>query len=174
MTLTEQAGTSCFLDHHGAPSVLIYNAHKFLIERFEDISVASFEQVWRTDTSGGFITSKKFLPAMLENGGGKVIFSGATASVRGSARFSAFASAKFALRGLAQSLAREFGPRGIHVAHVIIDGLIDGGHAQSLFDVSKDQCISPEALANAYLNLINQPKSAWTHELDLRPYNGTF
>jgi NAD(P)-dependent dehydrogenase (short-subunit alcohol dehydrogenase family) len=171
-----QAAESVFssiLSRHGAPSVLIYNAHRFLIETFENTTLDDFETVWRTDTLGAFVAAKTLLPSMLEEGG-TILFSGATASTRGSARFSAFASAKFALRGLAQSLAREYGARGIHVAHIVIDGLIDGGHAQQLFDVPPADCISPEALAREYLNLIQQPQSVWSHEIDIRPFNGKF
>ncbi|CTQ54347.1 putative oxidoreductase [Roseibium album] len=164
---------STILSRHGTPSVLIYNAHRFLIETFENTSPDDFEAVWRTDTLGAFVAAKTLLPSMLEEGG-TVLFSGATASTRGSARFSAFASAKFALRGLAQSLAREYGPQGIHVAHIVIDGLIDGGYAQQLYDVPSADCISPEALAREYLNLIQQPRSVWSHEIDIRPFNGKF
>ncbi len=162
------------LGRQGAPSVLIYNAHRFLIEPFDRISIEDFEDVWRTDTLGAVIAARSLLPGMQKRGAGTILFSGATASIRGSARFSAFASAKFALRGFAQSLAREFGPQGIHVAHIVIDGLIDGGHAQKLFYTPPEDCIAPLALANAYLALINQPDSAWTHELDIRPLNGKF
>lgn len=157
-----------------APAVLIYNAHRFVIESFEETSAECFETVWRTDTLGAFLAAKRVLPVMLNGGGGTVIFSGATASIRGSARFAAFASAKFALRGLAQCLAREYGGRGLHVAHVVIDGLIDGGHAQTRFGVAPEDCIAAEAVAATYLNLIAQPASAWTHELDVRPCNGKF
>lgn len=168
-----ESAFSSILSRHGAPAVLIYNAHKFLIETFEDTSIEQFEAVWRTDTLGAFAAVKTVLPAMLE-GGGTILFSGATASTRGSAKFAAFASAKFALRGLAQSLAREYGPKGIHVAHVIIDGLIDGGHAQQLFGVPAADCIPADALARQYLDLIRQPSGAWTHEIDIRPSGGKF
>ena len=176
LSVPEEA-TECYrqtLEQLGAPSVLIYNAHRFLIKPFEETSVQEFEDVWRTDTLGAFVAAQSLLPAMVAHGGGTVIFSGATAAIRGSANFAAFASAKFALRGLSQSLAREYGKIGVHVAHVIIDGIIDGGHAQAKFEVPQENCISPVALSDAYLSLIKQQKSAWTHELDLRPFNGTF
>jgi NAD(P)-dependent dehydrogenase (short-subunit alcohol dehydrogenase family) len=153
---------------------VIYNAHKFLVKPFADTCVADFETVWRTDVLGAVATAKSLLPSMLENGGGTMILSGATASRRGSIGFSAFASAKFALRGLAQSLAREYGPLGIHVAHVIIDGIIRGGHAQQLYNIPDETCIDPSALAAAYLSLIAQPRSAWSQEIDIRPHNAAF
>ncbi|MEX0281413.1 MAG: SDR family NAD(P)-dependent oxidoreductase, partial [Arenibacterium sp.] len=161
------------VSRHGPPSVLIYNAHKFLIETIEDTSVAEFEAVWRTDVLGAFVAIKHLLPSMLGQGG-TILFSGATASVRGSAKFAAFASAKFALRGLSQSLAREYGARGIHVAHVIIDGLVDGGHAQKLFEKPSEDCLAPEAVAEEYLRIISQTRNAWSHEIDLRPHTGKF
>lgn len=169
---SESALTS-IVQRHGTPAVLIYNAHRFLIEAFEDTSHDDFESVWRTDALGAFVSAKAIIPTMLEHGG-TILFSGATASTRGSARFSAFASAKFALRGLAQSLAREYGPRGIHVAHIVIDGLIEGGHAQNLFNVPAEDCIPAGSIAHEYLNLIRQPKGAWTHEIDIRPSGGKF
>jgi NAD(P)-dependent dehydrogenase (short-subunit alcohol dehydrogenase family) len=162
------------LNDYGTPSVLIYNAHRFLIKPFAEISSESFQDVWRTDVLGAFLAAHHLLPKMIENSGGTVIFSGATASIRGSANFAAFASAKFALRGLAQSLAREYGPQGIHVAHAIIDGIIDGGHAQDLYDIPADNCIDPTALTQTYLDIIGQTRSVWTHEIDIRPYNSTF
>jgi NAD(P)-dependent dehydrogenase (short-subunit alcohol dehydrogenase family) len=106
--------------------------------------------------------------------GGTVVFSGATASLRGGPRFAAFASSKFALRGLAQSLAREYGPQGIHVAHVIIDGLIWGPAARDQHKAQKAGCLSPDAIAETIMSLIAQPRQAWTHEIDLRPATETF
>ena len=105
---------------------------------------------------------------MLENGGGEIIFIGATASMKGNAGFSAFASAKFALRGLAQSLAREFAPQGVHVAHLVIDGVMWGERAKN-WGMTMEQCIKPKAVAETVLHLVQQDNSAWTFELDLRP-----
>ena len=99
---------------------------------------------------------------------------GATASVKASAGFSAFGSAKFALRGLAQSLARELGPRGIHVAHLIIDGVMWGERADERFQMQREQCLDPESVARTCLHLLEQERSAWTHELDVRPDVETF
>jgi short-subunit dehydrogenase len=107
---------------------------------------------------------------MLARGHGSMIFVGATSSLRGSARTHAFASSKHALRGLAQSLAKELGPRGVHVAHVVVDGRVRGERTRQRFgDVDDAQCIAPEALAQTIVQLIEQPASAWTFELDVRP-----
>jgi NAD(P)-dependent dehydrogenase (short-subunit alcohol dehydrogenase family) len=105
---------------------------------------------------------------MLKNGGGTIIFSGATGSTRGGAEFAAFASPKFALRGLAQAMARELGAKNIHVAHVLLDGMI----AQE--EASSEGLFQPAAIAEAYYQLHRQTRSAWAHELDLRPYNEKF
>jgi NAD(P)-dependent dehydrogenase (short-subunit alcohol dehydrogenase family) len=105
---------------------------------------------------------------------GTVIFSGATAGMRGSANLSAFASAKFALRGLAQELAREFGPKGVHVAHVVIDGLIEGHKTDQRFGPSSTERMDAKEVAKAYLGLAAQNSSAWTQEMDLRPFAERF
>jgi NAD(P)-dependent dehydrogenase (short-subunit alcohol dehydrogenase family) len=113
--------------------------------------------------------SQRVLPGMLRSGHGVLLFVGATASVKAGAGFSAFGAAKFALRGLAQSLARELGPRGIHVAHLVIDGVIWGERAAGAFGMTRAQCLEPDALAHTCLHLIEQDRCAWTHELDIRP-----
>jgi NAD(P)-dependent dehydrogenase (short-subunit alcohol dehydrogenase family) len=161
-------------EKYGTVHAVIYNAHQFLIESFANTTPKQFEDVWRTDVLGAFLMAQAFVPMMLENKQGTVIFTGATASVRGSANFAAFASAKFALRGLAQTLSREYAPLGIHVAHIVIDGLVWGDNARDLHKVSRDKCIEPEHLAKVYVNLLEQDKSIWTHELDIRPYSGKF
>jgi NAD(P)-dependent dehydrogenase (short-subunit alcohol dehydrogenase family) len=102
------------------------------------------------------------------------VFTGATGSVRGGRRSAAFASAKFALRGLAQSLAREFGPAGVHVAHVVIDGLVWSERSRARFGAQQETSMDPRAIAAAYRHLVEQHPSAWTHELDLRPHQGRF
>ncbi|MCW5705314.1 MAG: SDR family NAD(P)-dependent oxidoreductase, partial [Bradyrhizobium sp.] len=101
-------------------------------------------------------------------------FTGATAGIRGGANFSAFASAKFALRGLAQSLAREFAPKGVHVAHLVLDGLIDEVQTERRFGTASATRMSPQAIAQACLDLTTQDPSAWTHEMDLRPFSERF
>jgi NAD(P)-dependent dehydrogenase (short-subunit alcohol dehydrogenase family) len=116
---------------------------------------------------------------LLASGGGSLFFTGATASIRGRGPFTAFAAAKAGLRSLAQSLAREYGPQGVHVAHIIIDGGIDGERLRSsapdrLAEAGADQLLSPDAIAETYWHLHRQHRSAWTHELDLRPYRESF
>jgi NAD(P)-dependent dehydrogenase (short-subunit alcohol dehydrogenase family) len=148
-----------------------------------DLGVEQFEQTWRGGTLGGFLFAREALRAMLANGvdaqapqgRGSLIFTGATASLRGGAKFAAFASSKAALRSLAQSAAREFGPQGVHVAHVIIDGGIDGerlrnGSSQRAAEAGADGLLAPAAIAQSYWQLHEQHRSAWTLELDLRPY----
>lgn len=158
----------------GAPTVLIYNPMQLLIKPFLDLTVEELETVWRVSCLGGAIMARAMLPSMLERGSGTIIFSGATASIRGSAQFASLAVAKFGLRGLAQSLAREFGPQGVHVVHAVLDGLIWAPQTRSRFDPARDDCIAPEAIAETYLQLASQQRSAWAHEIDLRPARGKF
>jgi NAD(P)-dependent dehydrogenase (short-subunit alcohol dehydrogenase family) len=124
-------------------------------------------------------SSAAALPLLLESGGGSLLLTGATASVRGGAAFIAFASAKAALRSLAQSAAREYGPQGVHVAHVVIDGGIDGERLRAssperIAAAGDDGLLHPDAIAESYWHLHQQPRSAWTHELDLRPFKERF
>ena len=138
-----------------------------------------YRKVWEMGALAGFLMGREVAKAMLPRGRGTIIFTGATASVRGSAGFAAFAGAKHALRALAQSMARELGPRGLHVAHVVIDGAIDTRFIAENFPeryALKEQAgiLSPEAIADSYWNLHRQDKSAWTHELDLRPWMETW
>lgn len=159
----------------GAPDVLVYNAGAFEIGSILDIKPADLERTWRTNCLGGLIASQAVLPAMLRAGRGTILFSGATASLRGSARFAHLAVGKFGLRALAQSMARELGPRGIHVAHVIIDAVIDTPRVRArLTDGDPSKYASPSALAESYWSLHAQDPAAWTHELDLRPASEKF
>jgi NAD(P)-dependent dehydrogenase (short-subunit alcohol dehydrogenase family) len=134
-----------------------------------------YRKVWEMGALAGFLMGREVSKAMLLRGRGTIVFTGATASVRGSAGFAAFAGAKHALRALAQSMARELGPQGIHVAHVVIDGAIDTRFIAENFPeryALKEQqgILSPDAIADNYWSLHCQDKSAWTHELDLRPW----
>ena len=127
----------------------------------------------------GFLMGREAARHMLTRGRGTIIFTGATASARGSSGFSAFAGAKFALRALAQSMARELGPKNIHVAHSVVDGAIDSNFIREMMpDVDQkrasDAILNPEHIAQNYVMLHNQPRSAWTHELDLRPWTETW
>jgi NAD(P)-dependent dehydrogenase (short-subunit alcohol dehydrogenase family) len=134
-----------------------------------------YRKVWEMGALAGFLVGREVAKVMVPRGRGTILFTGATASVRGSAGFSAFAGAKHALRSLAQSMARELGPQGIHVAHVIIDGAIDTQFIAENFPEryalrAQDGILSPDAIADNYWHLHRQHRSAWTHELDLRPW----
>ena len=134
-----------------------------------------YRKVWEMGALAGFLMGREVAKAMLARGRGTILFTGATASLRGSAGFAAFAGAKHALRALAQSLARELGPQGIHVAHVVIDGAIDTAFIAENFPeryALKDQdgILNPDHIADNYWHLHAQPRDAWTHELDLRPW----
>jgi NAD(P)-dependent dehydrogenase (short-subunit alcohol dehydrogenase family) len=131
-------------------------------------------KVWEMCAMAGFLVGREAARVMLQRERGTILFTGATASTRGGAGFSAFAGGKAALRALAQSMARELGPKGIHIAHVIIDGLIDTAFtrehfAQRVADVGLDGILNPDHIADAYWWLHQQPRDAWTFELDLRP-----
>ena len=134
-----------------------------------------YRKVWEMGALGGFLMGREVARAMLARGHGTIVFTGATASMRGGIGFSAFAGAKHALRALAQSMARELGPQGIHVAHVVIDGAIDTPFIAENFPEryvkkSEEGILAPDAIAESYWSLHCQPRSAWTHELDLRPW----
>jgi NAD(P)-dependent dehydrogenase (short-subunit alcohol dehydrogenase family) len=138
-----------------------------------------YRKVWEMAALAGFLVGREAARVMRPRGHGTVIFTGATASLRGSAGFSAFAGAKFALRALAQSMARELGPQGLHVAHAVIDGAIDTEFIATQFPEryalkERGGILDPEAIAEAYWQLHCQPKNAWTHELDLRPWMETW
>jgi NAD(P)-dependent dehydrogenase (short-subunit alcohol dehydrogenase family) len=154
--------------------VLIHNPHLLTIKPFEQTTTDEFEQAWRVACLGAVISAQAIIPHMAARQQGTVIFTGATAGLRGGANFSAFASAKFALRGLAQSLAREYSPKGVHVAHVVLDGLIDAPQTDQRFGSQASVRMDPHAIAQAYLDLATQPPSAWTHEMDLRPFSERF
>jgi NAD(P)-dependent dehydrogenase (short-subunit alcohol dehydrogenase family) len=155
----------------------VFNAGNAVRGTLLDLTPAEFEATWRGSSYAGFLFARATLPRLLASGGGSLLFTGATASVRGRGPYIAFASAKAALRSVAQSLAREYGPRGVHVAHVIIDGGIDGEqlrrNAPELV-AGDDRLLSPAAIADVYWQLHGQHRSAWTHELDLRPYRESF
>jgi NAD(P)-dependent dehydrogenase (short-subunit alcohol dehydrogenase family) len=154
----------------GPVDVLIWNAGAFTMGGVLDVSPEDFERSWRGNCLGAFLTARKALPGMLERGRGTVLLTGATASLRGSARFSCLAVGKFGLRAFAQSMAREMGPRGIHVAHVIIDGQIDTPRLRAAAPGREPSTLlSPDAIADTYWHLHAQPPTAWTLELDLRP-----
>ena len=152
-----------------APSVFIYNAGIFQVNSILDITPEKFEYAWKVNCFGAFLGAQQVLPMMVERKQGTIIFTGATAALKGSARFAALAVGKFGLRALAQSLAREFGPQGIHVAHVIIDGMINTQLKEMLSEPQEHTMLSPEAIAQTYWQLYQQDATAWTLEMDLRP-----
>jgi NAD(P)-dependent dehydrogenase (short-subunit alcohol dehydrogenase family) len=138
-----------------------------------------YRKVWEMGALAGFLVGREAAKAMLPRRRGSIFFTGATASLRGSAGFAAFAGAKHALRARAQSMARELGPQGIHVAHVVIDGAIDTAFIAENFPEryalkASDGILDPEAIAENYWQLHRQQRSAWTHELDLRPWSETW
>ena len=152
------------------PDILVYNAGIFKVNGILELSPEEFEYCWKVNCFGAFVATQQVLPAMLERGKGTILLTGATASLRGSARFSALAVGKFGLRALAQSLAREFGNQGIHVAHIVIDGMINTPNIRELFpQVEEDNLLSPDAIAETYWHLYKQEPSAWTLEMDIRP-----
>ena len=158
----------------GSIDVVVYNAGRLHLGAFADTEAQIFEELWRVNCFGAVLAAKAFLPDMANRGAGTFIATGATASLRGGAMASAFSASKFALRGLMQSLARTYAPKGVHVAHVVIDGKIWGAEASSPYIKSREEAMEAEDAAEAYANLIAQPRSAWTQELDLRPYNESF
>ena len=154
----------------GDPEVFVYNAGAFQMGGILEVSPAKFDECFRANCAGAFYAAREVLPAMVEAGRGTILLTGATASLRGSARFSALAVGKFGLRALAQSLAREFGPQGIHVSHVIIDGQINTPRIQEMSPEREDlTMLSPGAIAETYWQLHSQDRTTWTLELDLRP-----
>eukprot|EP00026_Physarum_polycephalum_P016064 Phypoly_transcript_16896.p1 GENE.Phypoly_transcript_16896~~Phypoly_transcript_16896.p1 ORF type:complete len:234 (+),score=38.37 Phypoly_transcript_16896:92-793(+) len=150
-------------DTIGDPEVLIYNASGYKRAPFLELKAQDYINNFNVSSLGAFLAAQQVLPNMVKNKKGTLLFTGATASVRGSAYFAAFASGKFSLRALSQSLAREFGPQGIHIAHVIVDGGVDTSYTH------KETLMSPDGLANIYWDLHSQHPTTWTYELDVRP-----
>jgi NAD(P)-dependent dehydrogenase (short-subunit alcohol dehydrogenase family) len=159
----------------GPLAMAVYNAGTFVRASVLDTSPDEFERCWRIGCFGGFLVGRAAARAMLTRGSGTIVLTGATASLRGGAGFVNLASPKFGLRALAQSMARELGPKGIHVAHAIIDGQIRAErYEQLLAERGPDSLLEPAAIAHTYLALHRQPRTAWTHELDLRPWSEKF
>ena len=173
--VTKAADVGAALEPYlGNINVVVHNAHTFLNKPFDQIDEAEFEAVWRVTCLGAMTVARLVLPRMVAAERGTIILTGASAGLRGNARFAAFASAKFALRGLAQSLAREYGSAGIHVAHVVLDGLVDEPQTDQRFGPAHSARMVPKSVAGTYLSLVEQEPSSWTHELDLRPYAERF
>lgn len=159
----------------GDPEVLIYNASSFVPASVLDITPEQFVSCWRVSCFGAFLAVREVLPAMLARGHGTILLTGATASLRGSAGFAAFAVGKFGLRALGQSLARELHPKGIHVAHVVVDGQIDTPRGRAIAPARPTHTmLDPEGIAEAFWQLYRQAPTTWTQELDLRPASEKF
>lgn len=158
---------------HGPLAVLVFNVAAFARKSMLDLTVEEFRAMLDKIAVAGFAAVQTGARLMSPRGKGVILLTGATASLKGSANFAAFAAGKFALRALAQSAAREFGPRGLHVAHVVIDGLIAGPNADPawLEGMGEDGALDPAAIAEQYFRLYEQPRSAWTFEIDLRPFS---
>ncbi|MBW2279172.1 MAG: SDR family NAD(P)-dependent oxidoreductase [Deltaproteobacteria bacterium] len=163
----------------GPLEVVVYNAGNNQWGSFLEMEADFFESVWRVCCLGGFLAGREAARRMLPRNRGTLLFTGATASMRGRPPFAAFASAKAALRIVVQSMAREFGPQGLHVAHVVIDGAIDGdkinlGLPEYAASKGEDGMLGVDAIAETFWSLHAQHRSAWTQELDLRPFKETF
>ena len=158
----------------GAIEVVVFNVGGNVRFPILETTAQKYFKVWEMCALAGFLAGREAARVMLPRGQGTLLFTGATASLRGAAGFSAFAGGKAALRALAQSMARELGPKGMHVAHVVIDGLIDTAYsrehfAQRVAEAGPDGILNPDHIAQAYWWLHKQPRDAWTFELDLRP-----
>lgn len=159
----------------GPVDIFIHHASRAVWKGLLELEPSEMETAWRVSVYGGFLCAREAVPDMLQNGGGAILFTGATSSVRGRGGALEFSSAKFAVRGMAESLARELWPKGIHVAHIIVDGVIDTPFVRERYQPGPDEpLLDPDAMAESYWALANQPKSAWTLELDLRPFNEEF
>ncbi len=174
VALIEQIETSI-----GPVEVLVFNIGANAPSGILDETARKYFKVWEMACFGGFLNGREVAKRMVQRERGTIIFTGATASLRGGANFAAFAGAKHALRALAQSMARELGPRGIHIAHVVVDGAIDTAFIRDNFPEryamkGQDGIVNPEHIADTYWMLHRQPRDAWTHELDLRPYMEKF
>jgi NAD(P)-dependent dehydrogenase (short-subunit alcohol dehydrogenase family) len=153
----------------GTPDVVVYNASGRSRGAFTDLVPAEVEQAITVSAFGGFLVAQQAARRMLSNKHGAILFTGASASVKGYAQSAPFAMGKFALRGLAQSMARELSPQGIHIAHFVIDGGIRS-KARTEPAERPDSMLDPEEIAFSYWNVLQQPRSAWTWELELRPW----
>lgn len=159
--------------------VVVYNIGANVRFPITETTARVYYKVWEMGCFGGFLIGREAAKTMLPRGRGSIFFTGATASLRGSSGFAAFAGAKHGLRALAQSMARELGPKGIHVAQIIVDAAIDTEFIRENFPQryalkEQDGIVDPEAIAESYWQLHRQPRNAWTHEMDLRPWIETW
>ena len=159
----------------GPLEVVVFNIGANVRFGLVETTAQVFSKVWEMACFAGFLTAREAARVMVPRGRGTILFTGASASLRGKDGFSAFASAKAGLRAVAQSAARELGPKGVHVAHVVVDGAIDGVFTRSIREdvqglLDRDEILKPAEIAANYVWLHGQPRSAWTHEIDLRPW----
>ena len=167
------------VERRGPIEVAIFNAGANFRASILDTPADMFQNVWRLGCYAGFLFGREAARRMVARGKGTILFTGATASLRGGAQFAAFAAAKGGLRQVAQSMARELGPKNIHVAHVVIDGMIDNRRtrermADRVKDLPADGMLATDAIAEVFWQLHAQPRSAWTFEADLRPWAEKF
>jgi NAD(P)-dependent dehydrogenase (short-subunit alcohol dehydrogenase family) len=159
----------------GPPEVLLYNAGSGTWGTITDITPEQYENAWRVNAYGAFLSAKEVAPDMIARGRGVMLFTGATAGMKAGPKSVAFGPAKFAMRGLAQSLARDLGPKGIHVAWVNVDGVIDiPGRRERFPQLKEEDLLKPDAIAETYWHLAHQERSAWTMELEVRPFKEKF
>lgn len=183
---TREADVVALFDRATAPfaglgpcDAVVFNAGNNARIDFRETSVEDFEAFWRVGCYAGFLAGREAARRLVPLGRGTVLFTGASASLRGRPGFAHFAAAKSGLRMIAQSMAREFGPQGIHVAHVVVDGGIDGERLRARFPALVEErgaegLLDPDAIAETYWQLHCQPRSAWAHEVDLRPFRESF
>lgn len=173
---TEMDGLFAAIERDVGPlEVVVFNIGANVRFGITETTARVFQKVWEMACFAGFLTGRAAARAMLPRGHGTILFTGATASLRGRDGFSAFAAAKHGLRAVAQSMARELGPKGIHVGHIVVDGPIDGVFIRGLRDdveaaLDRDEVLKPDDVAQAFVAIHRQPRSAWTHELDVRPW----
>jgi NAD(P)-dependent dehydrogenase (short-subunit alcohol dehydrogenase family) len=159
----------------GPVEVLLYNAGSGVWGTIEDVAAKDFEQAWRVNALGALLASKQVIPGMKQAGAGSIVFIGATASRRGNVKTAAFAPAKAAQRSLAESMARHLWPAGVHVTLMILDGVVDLPRTRQMMPGKPDSFfIKPDDVAEAALQLVRQPRSTWTFELDVRPFGETW
>lgn len=159
----------------GPIDAVVFNVGNNGIIPFAELTPEQFGKFWRVCCLAGMLAAKAAMPILAGQGHGSMLFTGASASMRGKPGFAHFAAAKAGLRMLAQSLAREYGPQGVHVGHIIVDGVIDGEIVRSRFpgyldQLGEDGGLDPDAIAENFWQIHAQPRSAWTHEMDLRPF----
>ena len=157
-------------DGIGPVEVAVFNAGAWHNAPIAEMTARIYRQVWDTAAFAGFLTAREAARRMVPRGKGTILFTGATASLRGGPGFAAFAGAKFALRALAQAMSRELAPKGVHVAHIVVDGRIDSEAVRARFQVEEAELMPPDAIAETFFSVHAQERDAWTFETDLRPW----